>query len=119
MCTRQKDIKGAQLRKGVFFNPDPYVKISIVSSNGSSKASNSTDTSNSVSFNNHSANINIGNSSSNPARSSLIYGHSREFKTFSATNTCFPNWKNEVLLLFTLISYFSSFSFNNFLFYDV
>ena len=60
------DIKASQLRKGMFFNPDPYVKITVIPA------------------------------CANLARSS---SYVREYKTFIATNTCFPNWKNESFVI--------------------
>ncbi len=58
----------------MFFNPDPYVKISLVPSSHnlvySSPVINSTESPTNISFQN------------------IIH------KTFAAINTCFPTWKN-------------------------
>lgn len=59
-----KEIKATQLRKGMFFNPDPYVKIFVQTNNGQNNNS------------------------------------SREYKTSVMTNTCFPSWKNDVIMIF-------------------
>jgi hypothetical protein len=68
------DLKASQLRKGMFFNPDPYVKISIVP--------------------NHAVlNGMTASCSANPI--SNLKNTQRDYKTSAATNTCFPSWKNE------------------------
>lgn len=67
------DLKASQLRKGMFFNPDPYVKMSILPNqsllNGLAMPTNT---------------------SSKPKTNMPRY-----YKTNAATNTCFPNWKHE------------------------
>lgn len=80
---RINELKAAQLRKGMFFNPDPYVKISILSNTQSS-------------LDNHQVNQTTPVSST----TSALPGSSiREYKTYVATNTCFPNWKNENFII--------------------
>lgn len=62
----------------MFFNPDPYVKISIVPNqavlNGIAPSCSS--------------------STASPVANSKTTTQ-RDYKTSSATNTCFPSWKNE------------------------
>lgn len=62
----------------MFFNPDPYVKIYVQSP------------------------LNITNTTQTQTNS--VY--SREYKTSVVTNTCFPYWKNDVILFLLIISYF-------------
>ena len=86
----------------MFFNPDPYVKITIVPSNHSVSSSISSSSSSSSAFSaNLSSSIFSGNSS-RPS-SSMLHGYVREYKTFIATNTCFPVWKNEVKFRFLVL----------------
>ncbi len=93
---RISDLKAAQLRKGVFFNPDPYLKISIISNENTA----STNSSSSNSFispfilvSNQTTNIMNFNNLNFTSNSS---DYLTEYKTYVATNTCFPHWKNEV-----------------------
>ena len=96
---RISEIKALQLRKGMYFNPDPYVKISIVPNSftfASSDSYNSTPMSTSSSIINFS-NVNTSiNSLLYQSRSSIPFGYIRDYKTKVVANTCFPNWKNEV-----------------------
>ncbi len=69
----------SQLRKGLFFNPDPYVRISI------SHCTNGPST-------NGSGSVTAGSQAISRA---LFYGYARDYKTSTATNTCFPSWKSE------------------------
>lgn len=76
------DIKASQLRKGMFFNPDPYVKITVIPSAVAASSSSAR------------------NLRSNSAMSHHYqYGYAREYKTFIATNTCFPTWKNDNFII--------------------
>ncbi|CAF0857734.1 unnamed protein product [Brachionus calyciflorus] len=88
---RISDLKAAQLRKGMFFNPDPYVKISIIQ-NGFPMSGCTPNTSQSLDGTSESVNNNT-----NP--NDILSGYAREYKTFVATNTCFPNWKNDNFLI--------------------
>ena len=108
---RLNDIKAAQLRKGMFFNPDPYVKISIVpnsfvfaanscvddaaASSSASATSSPLSASSIINFP-HGASV-TPNSFLFQSRSSIPFGYVRDYKTKVVANTCFPNWKNEVL----------------------
>lgn len=89
------DLKAAQLRKGVFFNPDPYLKITIIPDfnfySNSGISSNEILSKKSVNINCNMVNINNSN------RTFYLSGYERDFKTHVATNTCFPHWKNEVI----------------------
>jgi hypothetical protein len=94
---RINEIKATQLRKGMFFNPDPYVKITIMPNSfnfGTNDVSPPMSTTGSAQFSN-------GNLNSNPvlcqSRSSIPFGYVRDYKTKVIANTCFPNWKNEVV----------------------
>jgi hypothetical protein len=96
---RISDLKAAQLRKGVFFNPDPYLKISIVP-NLSSSASIMSSVSSPMNSPAMAALSGVNASGhKHHGRSSIFYSYAREYKTFVATNTCFPSWKNEVKVL--------------------
>ncbi len=93
---RINEIKATQLRKGMFFNPDPYVKITIVPNSfgfGTSDVSSSMTTTSSAQFFNGSPSQMLCQS-----RSSIPFGYVRDYKTKIVANTCFPNWKNEVIL---------------------
>jgi hypothetical protein len=79
-------VKAAQLRKGMFFNPDPYVKIVAIPSSGRSSSLASSSSSETTS-------LNLLNSNSN------TYGYIREYKTSAAVNTCFPNWKSDSFVM--------------------
>ena len=100
---RINEIKATQLRKGMFFNPDPYVKITIVPNSfgfGTSDVSSSMTTTRSAQFFNGSPSQVLCQS-----RSSIPFGYVRDYKTKIVANTCFPNWKNEVIL-FLIYLYF-------------
>lgn len=88
---RISDLKAAQLRKGMFFNPDPYIKISVLPS---------TDMSTTVPNSSQSLDSTLDSFNSQD----VLSGYAREYKTFVATNTCFPNWKNENFLILSKIS---------------
>jgi len=74
------DLKAAQLRKGMFFNPDPYVKIVVIPSSARSSPLASA-------------------SLSSETTSLNTYGYVREYKTGAAVNTCFPNWKSDSFVI--------------------
>ncbi len=96
LTLRISDIRAAQLRKGVFFNPDSYVKLTTHSSNGVERHQRGA----------------TSHRNSHPTRrqrhhhSSRFYHHnqynavasafSASFKTSVASNTCFPHWRGEV-----------------------
>lgn len=81
------DVKAAQLRKGMFFNPDPYVKIVVIPSSArSSSLASSSSSSETTSLNSFNSNANT-------------YGYVREYKTAAAVNTCFPNWKSDSFVI--------------------
>lgn len=88
---RISDLKAAQLRKGMFFNPDPYIKISILPSSDAS-----------ITTPNSSQSLDLTSDSFNSQE--VLSGYAREYKTFVATNTCFPNWKNENFLILSKLS---------------
>ncbi len=107
---RINEIKATQLRKGMFFNPDPYVKITIMPNSfnfGTNDVSPPMSTTGSAQFSN-------GNVNSNPvlchSRSSIPFGYVRDYKTKVIANTCFPSWKNEVV--FIALFFFSKVNFN-------
>jgi hypothetical protein len=92
---RISDLKAAQLRKGVFFNPDPYLKISVIP-NGGLTTPNSTGLFGSpfiILSNPNSNHINNINTITNTTN------YATDYKTYVATNTCFPHWKNEVNII--------------------
>jgi hypothetical protein len=82
------DLKASQLRKGMFFNPDPYLKITILPNqavlNGITSSSPAT-----------TPNNNNNNNSASKSKNN----QQRDYKTTAATNTCFPSWKNESFVL--------------------
>ena len=97
------DLKASQLRKGLFFNPDPYVKISILSNMFAQSASLasasavSSPMSSVVSFvKSHVPPLQSPSSLSSQGGSHHHHHLSREFKTVTASNTCFPSWKSDV-----------------------
>lgn len=86
---RISDLKAAQLRKGMFFNPDPYVKVTIIPSVSQSTALNQTQISQSP------ASLQRTVLTPTSTTQTTLFGYAREYKTFVATNTCFPSWKND------------------------
>lgn len=91
---RISDLRAAQLRKGMFFNPDPYVKITVVAASISAASSSSSSSSSSAANSADLCQLSLTRAVSTP-----FYGYAREFKTFAATNTCFPVWKNESFVI--------------------
>ena len=80
------DLKASQLRKGMFFNPDPYLKITILPNQAVLNGITSSSPANTPNNNNNSASKSKNN-------------QQRDYKTTAATNTCFPSWKNESFVL--------------------